>query len=317
MNAAGEASRYWSGTSRRVPPSQKLRNRSSSGMARKVDGFRSVTSLFEASVADVAGSVASASTQLTATARRMSGAADGTTRDAMAVAAAAEQASANVQTVAAAAEQLSASIREISAQVSRSRDLARAAAERAGATDTDVQRLAGTVHRIGEVVGLIRTIASQTNLLALNATIEAARAGNAGNGFAVVAGEVKSLADQTARATEEIVSQIGAVRSATDGAVAAIQAIGLSVDEVNEAMVIVASAVEEQNAATAEIARNVEQASAGTAEVSARIVNVTRAAGETGSASGQVLAGAGELSDQSGRLGREISTFLSELGKVV
>jgi methyl-accepting chemotaxis protein len=295
----------------------KATNSASSGMVNKITSFRMVTAQFEETVTGVAGTVASSSEQLKSTANEMAATAEVTSRDAMAVAAASEQASANVHTVAAAAEELSASISEISSQVSRSRDLALTASGHAQATDAEVKRLAEAGERIGEVVKLINDIASQTNLLALNATIEAARAGEAGKGFAVVANEVKHLASQTAKATEDITSQVDAVRVATAGVISAMGAIGQSVTDVTEAMVVVASAVEEQGAATAEIARNVEEASAGTMEVSSRIVDVTQAAQLTGSASTQVLAGANTLANRSDELRNEIADFLSELRKVL
>jgi methyl-accepting chemotaxis protein len=292
-------------------------NGATSGMGAKVDAFREATRRFEETAKDVVGSVSDASRDLVGSAGAMSDAAETADAEAMAVAAAAEEASANVQTVAAAAEELSASISEISAQVARSAEIARRAADRVDATDADVRALTETATRIGDVLGLIEGIAGQTNLLALNATIEAARAGEAGKGFAVVATEVKNLAGQTAKATEDIRAQVEAIRSASGRAVAAISGIGTEVKAIDDAMVVVAAAVEEQNAATGEIARNVEQASAGTAEVSHRIAAVTRSAGETGTASRQVLAAAEGLSGQSGRLGDELGRFFGELRKVV
>jgi methyl-accepting chemotaxis protein len=266
---------------------------------------------FERSVAGIVGAVASAATEMQSTAQAMSATADEATRQATTVAAAADQATSNVQTVATAAEELSASIGEIGRQVSQSATIARTAVDEAQRTNAMVHGLADAAQRIGDVVGLIQDIASQTNLLALNATIEAARAGEAGKGFAVVASEVKSLAAQTAKATEEIRGQIEGVQGATGEAVSAIQSIGSTIGQINEIAAAIASAVEEQGAATREIANNVRQAAAGTNEVSANITGVTQASGHVGDAANQVLGSSGELAEQSERLKREVETFLA------
>ena len=265
---------------------------------------------FEASVRGVVETVATASTEMRASAESLSSTAEETSRQSTAVAAAAEQASTNAQTVATAAEELSASISEISSQVAQSTKISGKAVETAAATNASVQGLADAAQKIGEVVQLINDIASQTNLLALNATIEAARAGDAGKGFAVVASEVKSLANQTARATEDIAQQVNAIQGATRHAVDSIKGISDTIGQINEIATAIASAVEEQGAATQEIARNIQQASHGTNEVSTNIVEVTKAAGETGSAATQVLAAAGEVSEQSERLKSEVDSFL-------
>ena len=265
---------------------------------------------FEAHVGKVVTEVSGAASQLQSTAEAMSASAEETNRQATAVAAAAEQASANVQTVASAAEELSHSIQEIARQVAQSNTIARNAVDEAKKTNDKVQGLAEAAQKIGEVVSLITDIASQTNLLALNATIEAARAGEAGKGFAVVASEVKSLANQTAKATEEIAGQIGAIQSATGEAVHAIQGIGSTIAEISEIATAIASAVEEQGAATREIAGNVQQAASGTREVTANIGGVTQAAGETGQATGQVVSAAGELAEHSKTLRGEVDKFL-------
>jgi methyl-accepting chemotaxis protein len=266
---------------------------------------------FEANVKAVVDTVASASTELQSNAQSMSATAEETNRQSSAVAAASEQATANVQTVASAAEELASSVAEIGRQVSQSASIAAMAVDEAKRTDATVQGLSEAAQKIGEVVRLISDIASQTNLLALNATIEAARAGEAGKGFAVVASEVKSLANQTAKATEEIAAQIGAIQSSTNDAVGAIQSIGKTIGEINDIASSISAAVEEQGAATREIARNVQEASQGTTEVSSNIAGVTQAAGETGSAASQVLSAAGELSSQAERLKAEVESFLT------
>jgi methyl-accepting chemotaxis protein len=266
---------------------------------------------FEASVGGIVGTVASASTEMQGSAQSLSATAGEASRQATTVSAAATQATSNVQTVATAAEELASSVSEIGRQVAQSTQIATRAVEEARRTDATVQGLAQAAQKIGDVVKLIQDIASQTNLLALNATIEAARAGDAGKGFAVVASEVKALANQTAKATDEIAQQITAVQGATGEAVGAIQSIGSTIEQIHEIASSIASAVEEQGAATQEIANNVNQAAAGTNEVSTNIAGVTQASTEVGSAATQMLASAGELSEQSERLKREVATFLA------
>lgn len=272
---------------------------------------------FEASVKGVVDAVASAATELQASSQSMSATAEETSRQSMTVAAASEEATANVQTVASAAEELSASVQEISRQVSKSVQIAGAAVTEAKKTDATVQGLATAAQKIGDVVKLISDIAGQTNLLALNATIEAARAGEAGKGFAVVASEVKNLANQTARATDEITSQIGAIQSATNEAVEAIRTIAATISEMNQISTAISAAVEEQGATTKEIARNVAQAAEGSANVAETISGVSRAASETGSSAGQVLNASGELSVQAERLRREVDNFLGSVRSAV
>lgn len=281
--------------------------------AEKRQAMHDLASSFEENVGAIVQTVSSAASELEATAQSMSSIAEETNYQASAVASASEQASANVQTVAGAAEELSASIDEIGRQVRHSSAVASRAADKARDTHAVIQGLTVQAAKIGEVVELINTIAAQTNLLALNATIEAARAGEAGRGFAVVANEVKALANQTARATEDISSQIAAVQTETSSAVAAIEEIAAIVSEVNEATASITQAVTEQNAATREIARNVREASAGTKEVSSNISGVTQAAQEAGAASEQVVTASRELAINSNRLSSEMDRFLTHV----
>jgi methyl-accepting chemotaxis protein len=281
--------------------------------AEKRRAMNDLADRFSESVAAVVDAVSSAAGEMQSQARSLSATAEETSRQSTAVAAASEQASANVQTVASAAEELSGSIVEIGRQVAESTRIAEQAVEEAGRTNIAVTGLAEAAQKIGEVVSLINAIAEQTNLLALNATIEAARAGEAGKGFAVVASEVKSLATQTAQATEEIGAQISAMQAATGASVSAIEKIGGVISQISEIATAIASAVEQQGAATQEIARNVQQAAAGTDEVSSNITGVTQAAAETGTAAGQVLNTADGLYKQSEALRTHVDGFLGQI----
>jgi methyl-accepting chemotaxis protein len=280
--------------------------------ARKADMNR-LAGEFETGVGRMVNEVAQASSDMETTAQTMSALAAQVSAQAGAVAAASEQAAANVQTVAAASEELSSSVAEIGRQVGESAHVARDAVTETAHTDAIVRGLAEAAGRIGEIIRLINDIASQTNLLALNATIEAARAGEAGKGFAVVAGDVKNLANQTARATDEIAQQINSVQTETNRAVEAIRSVSATIARIDEISAAIASAVEEQSAATREIARNVEEAARGTQEVSSNIGGVTQAAQETGSAAASVLDTARHLAGNSQGLGRAVGDFVAKV----
>ncbi|PWB62374.1 MAG: methyl-accepting chemotaxis protein [Bradyrhizobiaceae bacterium] len=266
---------------------------------------------FQSAVGNIVETVSSASTELEAAAGTLTRTAETTQQLSATVASASEEASANVQSVATASEEMASSVGEISRQVQMSSEIAAEAVKQAEATNAQITELSNSASRIGDVVKLITAIAEQTNLLALNATIEAARAGDAGRGFAVVAQEVKALASQTAKATEEIGTQIAGMQAATGQSVAAIQGIGGTIARIAEIASTIAAAVEEQGAATREIARNVQEAAKGTTEVASNIGHVSHGAGETGSASTQVLASAQSLSSESNHLRLEVDKFLA------
>lgn len=284
--------------------------RTSADLARR-QGILRMAEMFEGAVGGIVDKVTAAAAELQTAAQAMSGTAGHTADRSATVAAAAGEAAGNVGAVAAAAEELGASVQEIGRQVAGSASLAQRAVAEADQTSGLVRELNEAVAKIGDVVGLISSIAGQTNLLALNATIEAARAGEAGRGFAVVAAEVKELANQTARATQEITGQIGRVQGSTGQAVAAIDGITARIQEISTVATAIAAAVEQQGAATQEIVRNISQASTGTSEVTSNIAGVASAAEEAGTAATQVLGAAGELSRQSGYLSAEVSRFLA------
>jgi methyl-accepting chemotaxis protein len=268
---------------------------------------------FEGEILRVINTVSAAAAQLQQNAKSMSSTASETDRQSKLVQDASEQAIGNVRTVADAAEELSKSINEIGPQVSSATKVTSSAVTQVGNTTTMVEKLVSVVHRIGEIINLINAIASQTNLLALNATIEAARAGEAGRGFAVVASEVKSLAAQTAKATDEIASHIGAVQSGTNDVVSAIQAISATIDEINQISATIAAAVTQQNATTAEIARNAEQAAGGSRNVSTNIGSVSRAAADTGRVANEMVRAAMELTQQAATLRQGADGFIARV----
>lgn len=272
-----------------------------------------VTREFETMIGNMVDSLSSASTELEAAANTLTHTADTTQQLSGSAVSASRDVSDNVQSVAAASEEITSSVNEIGRQVQEANRVAQEAVEQAHSTDASIAQLAQAAARIGDVIKLITAVAEQTNLLALNATIEAARAGEAGRGFAVVASEVKALAAQTAKATEEISTQIAGMQSATDTSVSAIREIGRTIATISEISSTIAAAVEEQGAATKEIARNMQQAAQLSTQVATDVTDVNKGAGETGSASTQVLASARSLSKESGQLRLEVDKFLSDI----
>ncbi|SHK45490.1 methyl-accepting chemotaxis protein [Bradyrhizobium lablabi] len=274
---------------------------------------RQMADRFEADVKSVVGAVAKATQDMQRVAGEITVSVNGTSERAAAAAAASEEASASVSTVAAATEELASSVAEIGRQVTHSSGVADAAVVKAGQTTEMVASLTAAAEKIGDVLRLIGAIASQTNLLALNATIEAARAGDAGRGFAVVASEVKELASQTAKATEEIASQVTAIQSATGDCVVAIDGISDTIREISGIATTIAAAVEEQDSATREIARSVQQAAAGTGEVSHNVAGASHAADQSRALADNVLVASGELSQHASALFESVDSFLAGL----
>ncbi|MBI1774823.1 MAG: HAMP domain-containing protein [Proteobacteria bacterium] len=294
----------------RIETEQRERHAQAASRQQSVDA---AIVAFEGQMREALDALGGASGEMRKTSDGLSSTSDQTNRQVKTAAAAAEEASNNVQTVAAASEELSASIADIGQQVSRAASIASRAVGEAKQTDSTVQGLTETAGRIGEVVKLINDIAGQTNLLALNATIEAARAGEAGKGFAVVAAEVKSLANQTAKATEDISAQITAVQNVTKETAESIKRIGSTIGEVSTVATSIASAVEQQGAATQEIARNIQQASRRTSDVSENVAGVTAGADATGTAAHGVKSAAEALGQQAERLRSQVSDFLGKI----
>ena len=279
----------------------------------KREALRKMADNFEASVGQVVAKVIDASANMQSSAGAMSETAKQVGQRSSVVSAASQEMSSNVETVSAAAEELSASIAEISNQVAHSAEIANGAVRTSEDTHQKIELLAEAANQIGEVVSLITNIAEQTNLLALNATIEAARAGDAGKGFAVVANEVKNLANQTAKATDDIRTQVEGIQVATSNAVDAIAEIAQTIRQLDGSSTTISAAVEEQGAATQEIARNVEQASHGTRDVSENITGVSSAADESEKLSGEVLGLAKGLGQQANELNEAVEAFLKEV----
>ncbi|HWA49577.1 MAG TPA: methyl-accepting chemotaxis protein [Dongiaceae bacterium] len=292
-------------------------NTATIAMERKIQEFGGATARFESTAAEVVRSLDSASEDLRQTALSLNQVATATNERSVAVAAASEQTSGSLRTVVSSTDELSASIGEINRQVHRSAEVAQNVANQTEKASQEVDGLVAAASKIGEVIALIKEIAAQTNLLALNATIEAARAGESGKGFAVVASEVKSLARQTANASDDIIAQVNAIQASVTSVASMMHETRDVIVQMNQATTTIASAMEQQSAATMEIAKNVDQAATGATDVTGNIGEVRRATDETESSARNLVGSVESLKRQSGTLARELSGFLAELRQVV